>query len=212
MPTLIPTIFTGTTGHPITVCRREFMPKRIFRKYLPKPDRLREHKALSFLGEVLSDPNLWHINRHSLAGAAFIGVFCALLPIPLQMGLAALLAVRFHCNLPLSVVLVWISNPVTYVPIFYFTYRIGAWMLGMPPHSGEGITIAWFVEQLVPLWLGSLLCAVVFGGLAYAAVKVAWRLAVVRSWNLRAHRRARAVRREARKQEEQEAKEGDDSV
>ena len=51
------------------------MPKRIFRKYLPKPDRLREHKALSFLGEVLSDPNLWHINRRSLAGAAFIGVF-----------------------------------------------------------------------------------------------------------------------------------------
>jgi hypothetical protein len=52
---------------------------------------------------------------------------------------------------------------------------------------------------------------VVFGGLAYAAVKVAWRLAVVRSWNLRAHRRARVLRREARKQEEQEAKEDDDS-
>ncbi|MGJ3256527.1 MAG: DUF2062 domain-containing protein, partial [Alcanivorax sp.] len=100
------------------------MPKRIFRKYLPKPDRLREHKALSFLGEVLADPNLWHINRRSLAGAAFIGVFTALLPIPLQMGLAALLAVRFHCNLPLSVVLVWISNPVTSVPVFHFTYRI----------------------------------------------------------------------------------------
>jgi len=202
----------GGSGHPITVCRHEFMPKRIFRKYLPKPDRLREHKALSFLGEVLSDPNLWHINRRSLAGAAFIGVFSALLPIPLQMGLAALLAVRFHCNLPLSVVLVWISNPVTYVPIFYFTYRIGAWILGMPPQTGEGITVAWFVEQLVPLWLGSMLCALVFGGMAYAAVKVAWRLAVVRSWNLRAHRRARAIRREVRKQEKQENNEDDDSV
>ena len=85
------------------------MPKRLFRKYLPSPDRLKGHKSLSFLGGVLSDPNLWHINRHSLAGAAFIGVFTGLLPIPLQMGLAALLAVRFHCNLPLSVVLVWIS-------------------------------------------------------------------------------------------------------
>jgi len=65
---------------------------------------------------------------------------------------------------------------------------------------------------LVPLWLGSMLCALVFGGLAYAAVKVAWRLAVVRSWNLRAHRRARAIRREIRKQEKQEDKEDDDSV
>lgn len=188
------------------------MPKHLFRKYLPSPDRLKGHKSLSFLGEVLSDPNLWHINRHSLAGAAFIGVFTGLLPIPLQMGLAALLAVRFHCNLPLSVMLVWISNPVTYVPIFYFTYRIGAWILGMPPQTGEGITVAWFVEQLVPLWLGSVICAMVFGGLAYAAVKVAWRLAVVRSWNLRAHRRARVLRREARKQEEEKTTEGDDSV
>lgn len=180
------------------------MPKRIFRKYLPKPERLREHKSLSFLGEVLSDPNLWHINRRSLAGAAFIGIFAGLLPIPLQMGLAALLAVRFHCNLPLSVVLVWISNPVTYVPIFYFNYRIGAWMLGMPAHSSDTITVAWFVEQLVPLWVGSVFCAVVFGGAAFMIVKIAWRLAVIRSWNLRARNRQRILRREARKAEKAE--------
>ena len=122
------------------------------------------------------------------------------------MGLAALLAVRFHCNLPLSIMLVWISNPVTYVPIFYFTYRIGAWLLGMPPHSGEGITVAWFVEQLIPLWVGSMLCAFGFGGLAYMAVKVSWRLAVIRSWNLRAHRRARAQRRDARLEAKEEKK------
>ncbi|EKF75225.1 hypothetical protein A11A3_04575 [Alcanivorax hongdengensis A-11-3] len=167
------------------------MPKRIFRKYLPSPERFKDHKSLRFLGEVLSDPNLWHINRRSLAGAAFIGVFTGLLPIPMQMGVAALLAVRFHCNLPLSVILVWISNPITWVPIFYFTYRIGAWMLGLPPHGGEGITVAWFVEQLVPLWVGSLTCAVLFGALSYMAVKVAWRLAVIRSWQQRARRRFR---------------------
>ena len=105
------------------------------------------------------------------------------------MGLAALLAVRFHCTLPLSVVLVWISNPVTYVPIFYFTYRIGAWLLGMEPSPPHGINVAWFVEQLVPLWVGSLLCASLAGLAAYLAVKLSWRLAVVRSWNLRARRR-----------------------
>lgn len=200
-------MYRGRQTLPTPASRCEFMPKRIFRKYLPTPERIRQTKSLSFLGEVLSDPNLWHINRRSLAGAAFIGIFSGLLPIPLQMGLAALLAVRFHCNLPLSVMLVWISNPVTYVPIFYFTYRIGAWLLGMPPHSGEGITVAWFVEQLIPLWVGSLLCAFLFGGLAYLAVKVSWRLAVIRSWNLRAHRRARAERREARQEAKENAKE-----
>ncbi|MDX1803647.1 MAG: DUF2062 domain-containing protein [Alcanivorax sp.] len=165
------------------------MPKRLFRKYLPSPERLKDHKSLRFLGAVLSDPNLWHINRRSLAGAAFIGVFTGLLPIPLQMGVAALLAVRFHCNLPLSVILVWISNPLTWVPVFYFTYRVGAWMMGLPPHSGNDITVAWFFEQLVPLWLGSVTCAVFFGALSYLLVKISWRLAVIRSWQLRAQRR-----------------------
>lgn len=166
------------------------MPKRLFRRYLPSPERLRGHKSLRFLGGVLSDPNLWHINRHSLAGAAFIGVFAGLLPIPMQMALAAILAVRFRCNLPLSVVLVWLSNPLTYVPIFYFTYRIGAWMMGLHPTSPHGINVEWFVEQLVPLWVGSLTCAVLGGLLSYLAVKLFWRLAVIRSW-----RRRRVLRR-----------------
>lgn len=137
----------------------------------------------------MADPNLWHINRHSLAGAAFIGVFTGLLPIPMQMALAAILAVRFRCNLPLSVVLVWLSNPLTYIPIFYFTYRVGAWMLCLHPSSPHGINVAWFVEQLVPLWVGSLTCAVIGGLLSYLAVKLFWRVAIIRSWRLRARRR-----------------------
>lgn len=167
------------------------MPKRLFRKYLPSPDRLKGQRSLSFLGTVLSDPNLWHINRRSMAGAAFIGVFIGLLPIPMQMGVAGLMAVRFRCNLPLSVVLVWVSNPLTYVPIFYFSYRLGAWILGVPPSPPHGVNVAWFVEQLVPLWVGSLLCASLAGAASFLAVRLFWRLAVVRSWNLRARLRRR---------------------
>lgn len=168
------------------------MPKRLFRKYLPSPNRLKNIKSLNFLGEVLGDPNLWHINRRSLARAAFIGVFVGLLPMPMQMALAAVLAVRFRCNLPLAVVLVWLSNPLTYVPIFYFTYRVGAWMLGMPARPPHGIDMAWFVQQLVPLWVGSVTCALLGGLLSYAAVHLFWRLSIVRSWRLRARRRRAA--------------------
>lgn len=167
------------------------MPKRLFRKYLPSADRLQTHRSLKFLDTVLSDPNLWYINRHSMAGAAFIGVFTGLLPIPMQMLVAGTLAVRFRCNLPLSVVLVWLSNPLTYVPIFYFTYRVGAWVLGVPASPPDPVTVAWFLEQLVPLWVGSLLCASLAGAACYLAVRLFWRLAVVRSWNLRARLRRR---------------------
>lgn len=167
------------------------MPKRLFRKYLPSPDKVRRNRNLRFLGEVLGDPNLWHINRHSLAGAAFIGVFCALIPIPLQMIVAAVLAVRFKCNLPLSILLVWFTNPLTYVPVFYFTYRVGAWTLGMDVARPEQVDFAWLLEQLIPLWVGSILCGLMFGLIGFGLVKFAWRMAVIRSWRRRQRKRER---------------------
>lgn len=167
------------------------MPKRLFRKYLPSPEKIRHNKSLSFLGALLADPNLWHINRHSLAGAAFIGIFSAFLPIPMQMVVAAILAVRFKCNLPLSVVLVWITNPLTMAPVFYFTYRVGAWMLGEPGHLPENVTFSWLFEQLVPLWLGSLLTGLLLATSAWGLVKLIWRFSVVRKWQQRRELRRR---------------------
>lgn len=166
------------------------MPKQFIRKHLPDPETLRQHKSLRFLGTLLSDPNLWHINRHSLAGAAFVGVFVGFLPMPLQMALAAMLAVRFRCNLPLSVVLVWISNPVTWVPMWYFTYRVGAWMLGVTPIDSDNIPLDTLVDQIAPLYAGSIVCGLIAASAAYAIVKIAWRLAVIRNWNVRNRRRA----------------------
>lgn len=161
------------------------MPKQLFKKYLPSPDELKKNRSFGVLGEMLSDPNLWHINRRSLAGAAFIGVFSAMMPVPLQMLLAAALAIKFHCNLPMSVVLVWISNPFTYVPIFYFNYRVGAWLMDITPRTDDGVTVAWLVQQLMPLWMGSIATGIVFGSAAFIATRLVWRLAVVRNWNLR---------------------------
>jgi len=171
------------------------MPKRMFRKYLPSAEKIRQSRSLGFLGAVLGDPNLWHINRHSLAGAAFIGIFSALVPVPLQMVLAAFLAVRFKCNLPLSVVIVWLTNPFTIVPIFYFTYRVGAWLLGMPITPPDNVSFSWLLEQLIPLWVGSILCGLIFGGLAWATIKIIWRIAVARNWSLRRKQRFRRMKK-----------------
>jgi uncharacterized protein (DUF2062 family) len=49
--------------------------------------------------------------------------------------------------------------------------------------------VAWLLEQLIPLWLGSITCGLVFGLLGWITVKLAWRYAVVRSWQKRQARR-----------------------
>jgi uncharacterized protein (DUF2062 family) len=176
------------------------MPRQFFRKYLPEPERLARYRSLRFLSNLLSNPDLWHINRRSLAGAAFVGIFCGFMPIPFQMALAALLALQVHCNLPFSVVLVWFSNPFTYVPIFYFNYHLGSTLLNisMPPPDETGISLSrltdfdWMAENLLsiwqfllPLWFGSLLAGLVVGALGWALVRLGWRITVTRNWRLR---------------------------
>lgn len=176
------------------------MPRQFFRKYLPDPEQLRRYRSLQFLGNLLANPDLWHINRRSLAGAAFVGIFCGFMPIPFQMALAALLALQVHCNLPFSVILVWFSNPFTYVPIFYFNYQLGSGLLNvsMPPPEETGISLKrltdfdWMAENLLaiwqillPLWFGSLLAGLVAGTLGWILVRLGWRVMVTRNWRLR---------------------------
>ncbi len=172
------------------------MPRRIFKKYLPSSERVRQTRSLGAFATLLGEPGLWHLNRRSLSVAVFVGVFCALLPMPFQMLPALLLAVWLKCNLPLTIVVVWTTNPFTYVPVFYFTYRVGARLLDMPVAPPDAVSFAWLLEQMLPLWVGSLACGVTFGLLGMLATRLLWRLAVVRRWEQR-----RQLRRASQGQE-----------
>jgi hypothetical protein len=46
-------------------------------KYMPSPESIKENKNLQFLGDKLHDPNLWHLNRRSVAAAFAVGLFVA---------------------------------------------------------------------------------------------------------------------------------------
>lgn len=173
------------------------MPKKLLRRYLPNPSDIRRHPVLRPVSKWLQDPEIWHLHRRSVAGAAFIGLFCAFLPIPFQMLLAAALAIFSHCNLPLSVALVWITNPLTIPPIFYFTYRLGAWLLDIEVEvQAIELTWDWWRENIgkigYPLVFGSVVCGWVSGVTGFILVRVGWRLHVLRRWRERQARRAEA--------------------
>ena len=136
------------------------------------------------------------MHRRSVAGAAFIGFFCAFLPIPMQMLVAAVLAIVARANLPISVALVWITNPITMGPMFYFAYRLGAWLLDRQIETQTiELTWSWLTTNLqaigYPLLFGSLVCGWVTGVTAFVLVRVVWRVRVISRWRIRrAKRRA----------------------
>ncbi|MDX8391229.1 MAG: DUF2062 domain-containing protein [Mariprofundaceae bacterium] len=172
------------------------MPRKLLQRYMPDHKKIREQKCLRFFGNCLHNPALWRLNRHSVAGAFFIGIVCAFMPVPFQMVIAAALAVFFHVNIPVSVALVWITNPITMPPIFYFTHEVGEWILGTPDGDDFHFEASWewLALQLSSNWesflIGCLVCGVVSGAFGYVFVHVVWRAYVTYSWR---HRRSNST-------------------
>jgi uncharacterized protein (DUF2062 family) len=170
------------------------MPKRLIRRITPDHEKIRNHKHLRIFGSLLHDANLWHLNRRSAAGAFGVGLFMAFVPIPFQMILAAAAAIPLRVNLPLSVALVWITNPLTIPPMFYFAYWIGTLILGHPAQQIE-FELTWkcLLDSLEGIWqplvLGSFICSSISGLVGYFGVRALWRLNVI---NHMKRRRARA--------------------
>lgn len=170
------------------------MPRRFFKKHLPDHNALREHKHLRLISPLLSDPNILHLNRRSVSGAVFVGLFLAWVPVPFQMLLAALAALAVRVNLPIAVAMVWISNPITMPPFFYFAYRVGAWMLDQAPMGFEfELSLEWLGKSLGMIWqpflLGCFVLGVVCSLIGGYSVKFFWRWKVKQSWKERKLRR-----------------------
>ena len=182
------------------------MPKSRLKRYLPTPAQVRENPALKPIAHLLQGNEIWHINRRSVSGAVFIGLFCAYLPIPFQMVVAGGLAIAARCNLPIAVGLVWITNPFTIAPMFYFAYRLGAWLLDMRiTVDSVELDLQWLWENLgtigYPLIFGSLVCGWVAGITGFVLTRVTWRFHVVSRWRERRARiRAKRAQRKAARQ------------
>ena len=174
------------------------MPKKYIMRFMPDHQVIRNHKTLNrVFGTLLHDPNLLHLNRRSVSGAFFAGLFLAFMPLPIQMILAVGLSILLRINMPITFGLVWITNPVTIPPMFYFAYRLGAWLLGVDVEISEiELSFSWLKENMsiigYPLLFGSLVCGWVAGVSGFVIVRVLWRLHVIRRWQERKARRIAA--------------------
>ncbi len=176
--------------------------RRHLHKFLPDHEAIRGNRWLAPFENTLLHPRLWHLNRRSAAGAVAAGMFCGLIPGPLQMLGAAICAVAFRVNLPLAMLTTLYTNPFTIVPLYIAAFGIGQWALPgehdrfvAPPEPDEAGLIAWMqalVEWMIglgaPLALGLVLLALGLATTGYLLVRVAWRIYLVRAWHRRRRR------------------------
>ncbi len=115
--------------------------------------------------------------EHEIALGLGIGMFIGLLPlVGIQMVVAAVCATVARANRLAAILPVWLTNPLTLVPIYSFNYWVGRKLVGGPrlrdflhqfheviaPDKGVVDALKTLadmgVDTLLPLWLG---CAVV---------------------------------------------------
>ena len=159
---------------------------------MPDPRTIKNNKYLKVFGSLLHNADLWHFNRHSIAKAFAVGLFCAWVPIPFQMVLAAGIAILFSANLPMSAALVWITNPFTMPPMFYAAYKVGAVVMGVGevPFEME-LTLDWLINGTLLIWqpflLGCFISGLVSAILGYFGIQLFWRWRVMKNWRNRKH-------------------------
>lgn len=169
--------------------------RRLLRRVVPGIHEIYERRSLRrVFGKTLFSTDLWHLNRNSVAWGVSNGLFMAWVPVPFQMVLAAGVSIVVRCNLPVSVAMAWISNPITVAPMFFTAYKVGAWILGVAPADMRfEPSLRWLLDELGTVWEPFLLGCFVMGFgsavLGQVAVRLSWRAYVMVSWRERRIRR-----------------------
>ena len=168
------------------------MPRALIKKYLPTPARIKSIKPLRAVAKWINHPLLWKINHRTISRATAIGLFSAYMPIPFEMVLAAYLTWVWKGYLPLSIALVWLSNPFTWLLVYAPPYLLGAMLLDAPTlslsHMAMDTTMLFITDHLGALWLGCLIFGISLGASGFFLSRVIWKVLVIKRWENR-HKR-----------------------
>lgn len=152
------------------------MPRKKLKKVLPNHEKIKEQKYLKIFGNFLHKREIWSISRRKVVLGILIGIFVACLPMPFQTVLAAFLAIVFNANLPISFALVFVSNPLTMPPLFYFEYQVGK-LITNPENPIEfnfDSMYENFGDIALSLWSGAIIVGVISSLFCAAIFNYIW--------------------------------------
>jgi uncharacterized protein (DUF2062 family) len=162
------------------------------RHLLPQREQLLRNRWLAWLLPHLQHPRLWHWSRRGVATGVAIGVFFGFLVPIAQIPLSAAAAILLRANVPAAAASTLVTNPITFGPVYYAAYRLGAWLTGQdaqPPaqaaHDGQaagaGEQVWHRLRRLgLPLLVGLAVTASLMGLASYGLISLVWYLRVIR--------------------------------
>ena len=154
------------------------MIRKVFKKKSSSPKLDALMKKYKIPKELLS------VNRKMVARAVLVGMFIAMIPMPMQMLAVVLVAPFFRFNVPIGISLVWITNPFTMPIIYYVEYITGNFLLMREGVCEIELSMQWFTNNIadifIPLYVGTAFYSVIFSITGYYFINWLWAYSVNR--------------------------------
>lgn len=160
------------------------------RTHAPTRESLARNRFLAPIAHRFLTPELWRFTRRSVPRGVALGLFSAFI-VPLgQVFLAAFLALPARANVPLAVLVTFITNPFTYPLWLVVANRVGAFVLKVDSFAGNVANDelksgrwSWAIEAFEVAGVttfGLAVLAIVSAGLGYVISGFVWRQMVAR--------------------------------
>ncbi len=135
---------------------------------------LKRSKYTRIFGKTIFHHDLWHLSLRSVTLAAAVGTFIAFTPTyGVQVLLSITAALMLRINLPITILMCMLTNPVTIPFVYYYQAKLGLALLGSD--SSIRLTairnlpdiIRFFIRYTVPLWIGSFITSSLLALISY---------------------------------------------
>ncbi|AVT07496.1 DUF2062 domain-containing protein [Paracidovorax avenae] len=158
--------------------------RRWLRRREPATRALMERPSLARLRPWLERRQLLCLRREALARGAAAGLFCGLIPGPVQIPAAIAACAALRGNAVAGAAATLYTNPLTTLPLYALAFQVGAWVLpgeqrlpaweGWSATGGVEAMATWMHALGAPLAVGLPLLALVFAVMGYALVQALW--------------------------------------
>jgi hypothetical protein len=166
------------------------MPRKFFRSLGVRVHAVRDRWYARPFALWLADSRLWSLQRRGITAAVGAGLAICFVPLPIHVPLALTVAILMRINVPAIIGTVFLVNPLTFAPTYYFAYLVGSWLTGSAPQRfAFEMSWDWLQYGLGPLWkpflVGCAACAICFGIAGRVALESIWRWKVRKRYRLR---------------------------